>query len=113
MVKGIGVDIVELNRITITDRFLKRILTDKEQMIFDQIHLPKKKLEYISGRFAVKEAVAKAFGTGIGNISFQDIEVLNNPEGKPVCMVNGEEIHVSISHSETYVIAFAIREENL
>lgn len=115
MIKGIGMDIVEINRIqTVIERqpkFLARILTPEEQ---DCFHAKKgsRKWEYAAGRFAVKEAFSKAAGTGIGaELSFQDIEVGSDERGKPVLIrpySNG--VHVTITHSREYAAAVVVIE---
>ncbi|MDQ0232498.1 holo-ACP synthase [Metabacillus malikii] len=120
MIEGIGLDIVELDRIRrIVDRqpgFIKRILTIEEIEKF--ITLSKeRKVEFLAGRFAVKEAYSKANGTGIGvEIGFQDIEVVNDDKGKPYIRIlknNSHEmkhIHVSITHTRQYAAAQVIIE---
>lgn len=118
MIVGIGIDIIELERIksilTRQERFYERVLTTKEQELF--LQLPKhRQIEFLAGRFAAKEAFSKALGTGIGNeISFQEIEVLPNTLNKPVVeskKFNGN-IHLSISHSNDYAIAQIILEDD-
>ena len=81
--------------------FLNKVLTQSEQEIFSSIQTPKQKLEFLCGRFAAKEAYAKAKGTGIGEVSFLDFEVLRNEVGKPISN-KGE---VTISHDEDYAMA--------
>jgi holo-[acyl-carrier protein] synthase len=115
MIVGIGIDLVELKRIERAmerqPKFVERILTEKERQTFLRLS-KKRQVEFLAGRFAVKEAYAKALGTGIGKeLSFQDIEVEYDERGKPVMMsINGDRIHVSISHSEHYAIAQVIIE---
>lgn len=122
MIIGIGTDLIELNRIEAIlknkgDSFLNRILTEKE---IERCPLhPKRKVEYIAGRFAGKEAVAKALATGIGNkLSWQDIEITNQTSGKPEVKIFNHHwsdykgiIHISISHSKTMALAKVIIEE--
>lgn len=116
MIKGIGIDIVDMKRIDrILERkvkFADRILTEKEFEIF--CHLSNnRKIEFLAGRFAAKEAYAKARGTGLGeSVSFQDIEVLPDERGKPVIHSNQKELlHLSISHSKEFAIAQVIIEQ--
>lgn len=119
MIKGIGIDIVEIKRIqTIMDRqpkFQKRVLTEKELELYEALTSNGRKTEFLAGRFAAKEAFAKAKGTGFGKeLGFHDIEILRNELGKPVVHFtsNGEEtIHISISHSSEYAVAQVILEE--
>lgn len=115
MIVGIGVDIVELDRMARSmkqPRFLKRLLTDAEYELSQQYPLPRQ-IEFVSGRFAAKEAYAKATGTGIAHgLSWRHIEILPDETGRPVMTApfTGK-IHVSISHSQTYAIAQVILEE--
>ncbi len=115
MIKGIGIDIVELARIErIVKRqpnFVKRILTDKEQAKFFTLK-GKRQIEYLAGRFAAKEAFVKAVGTGISKEwSFLDIEVLNNERGEPIVHSTlCDRVLISISHSEQYAVAQIIIE---
>ncbi|MEQ6376702.1 holo-ACP synthase [Bacillaceae bacterium S4-13-58] len=117
MIIGIGIDIVELSRIKdIMERkpsFYQRILSKNESEQFSEL-LEKRKMEYLAGRFAAKEAFSKAFGTGIGApYQFTDIEVLNEVNGRPFVRVEGldAKIFVSISHSERYAVAQVILEK--
>ena len=86
MVIGIGTDIVEIARIAdVLDRqgdaFVQRILTHSEQK---QYQASKQKAAFLAKRFAAKEAVAKALGTGIGSgVSFQDMTISNDEKGAP------------------------------
>ncbi|MDL4840152.1 holo-ACP synthase [Aquibacillus rhizosphaerae] len=118
MIKGIGIDIVELERIKTSlnnsNRFLQRILTDNEIEIYSDLRSDRRKLEFLAGRFAAKEAYSKAVGTGIGKLSFKDIEVIRLASGAPKLIVKDSKsanIFVSISHSEAYAIAQVIIEE--
>ncbi|UOQ44353.1 holo-ACP synthase [Halobacillus salinarum] len=117
MIQGIGVDLIEIDRINQSikrnQRFVQRILTPEEFNIYTGMK-EKRQHEFLAGRFAAKEAVAKAFHTGIGKLSFQDIEILPNPEGAPRVRVKGYEkltIWVSISHSLSHAMAQVIVEE--
>ncbi len=114
MIIGIGTDLVEIARIKKgpVENLIKRILTDKEKDIYDSFKVDIRKHEFLAGRFAAKEAYAKALGTGIGNISFKDIEVINDSMGKPYININNDtKIHLSISHTRYYALAFVVIEE--
>ncbi|MRH43629.1 holo-ACP synthase [Aquibacillus halophilus] len=118
MIKGIGVDIVELERIEKilhqNERFIERVLTEEEKVIFDKLQSDKRKIEFLAGRFAAKEAYSKAIGTGLGKLSFQDIEIITDELGAPKISVKeayGSSIFVSISHSQAYAIAQVIIEK--
>lgn len=116
---GIGVDLVEVERITAAvtrhgPTFLQRIFTPQEIAACGVRH------ERLAARFAAKEAVAKAFGTGIGAaMGFQDIEVVNEPSGRPTVVLHGTaaatstargvaEIHLSLSHTTSHAIAHVV-----
>ncbi len=108
--RGIGVDIVDLERLDIHKiHFIKRILSEKEYEIFLEIKSEQRKLEFLGGRYAAKEAYMKARHKGLVEIDFHDIEVLNFPNGCPY--LNDESAHISISHEKKYAIAFVIIEE--
>ncbi len=122
MIVGIGIDLVKNDRIKTAverwkDRFLERIFTAQEQRYAYTFTFP---YPHLSGRFAVKEALLKAMGTGFrGGIRWADIEVLNNSHGKPEVKVSGRvkellveqqisHIHVSITHEQEYSIGQVI-----
>lgn len=114
IIKGIGLDIVEIARIEKaierSEKFQQRILSGRELKIFNQLS-EKRKVEFLAGRFAAKEAYSKANGTGIGkDCEFHQVEVLNNDLGKPVLYFNEKLVsgHVSITHSKDYAAAQVI-----
>lgn len=118
MIRGIGLDIVELHRIDRSlqksNRLARRVLTEDERERFYRLSAYRRRVEFLAGRFAVKEAFSKAAGTGIGKLSFQHINVLPGSSGAPVVHVSGHEnvrIFASITHSETYVIAQVVLED--
>ncbi|MBP1754794.1 MAG: hypothetical protein H6Q59_1192 [Firmicutes bacterium] len=118
MIVGIGVDLIEIDRVTKAcerEAFLKRYYTEAE------IELIKVDLKKAADNFAAKEAVAKALGTGFSTFFPIDIEILRNPEGKPYVNLYGkaEEVaqrlgitvmHVSITNTKEYANAFAVGE---
>ncbi|GIP23669.1 holo-ACP synthase [Paenibacillus sp. J22TS3] len=128
MIYGIGHDVVEIPRIEalaggpLGERFLKRVLTEAERASAAGRN---RLAEYTAGRFAVKEAVSKAFGCGIGRtLSFQDIQITPDAAGKPWAelsegawerlTLSGSpqhyKIHVSITHERQLASAFVIVE---
>ena len=114
MIKGIGLDVTEIERIASANRrttkFVERILTAREMERWATLS-ESRKLEFLAGRFAAKEAFSKALGTGIGkSCSFQDIEVLANESGKPLLYFKGEEVngYVSITHTKQFAAAQVI-----
>lgn len=112
----IGVDIVEIERIRTLygkygETFMKRILTEAE---IAQCLAKPDSMASLAGRFAAKEAVSKALGTGIGaGLSWHDIEVLNNEAGKPEVTLHGfgqYRVKISISHDHHSAVATALLE---
>jgi holo-[acyl-carrier protein] synthase len=119
---GVGMDIVETKRIADSierfgDRFLHRIflegeLTYSNKMKFPHLHL--------AARFAAKEAISKAFGTGIGHqMGWRDLEIIREPSGAPRVQLHGkaeayaksrgvQAVHVSLSHTAEYGAASAV-----
>lgn len=109
MIKGIGTDILDLNRLDLTNqKLIKHILADEEYACFKNLSSEKRKREYLGGRFAGKEAYLKAHGLGLGGIPFHDIVILNHDDGSPY--LNDPDAFISISHETDYVIAFVVIE---
>jgi holo-[acyl-carrier protein] synthase len=114
---AIGVDIIEIGRIKRAvarwqDSFLKRIYTQAE---LENHH----NISSLAARFAAKEAVMKALGTGTRGVSWKDIEIIANGDGAPLIRLYGRalkksteigiaQFDISISHSRKYAIAFVI-----
>ncbi len=120
MIIGIGVDIIEIERIKQavekTEGFLSRVFTASEIEFFSQ---RRNNPQVIAGNFAAKEAVVKALGTGLRGFEWTDIEVLRDALGKPYVLLynsastilaNDCVIHISISHCKEYAVANAVIE---
>ena len=120
MIVGNGVDLIEIQRIEELvkrkPRFLNRFFTPQEYLNFESKGF---KAETIAGNFAAKEAVVKAMGTGVRGFDLVEVEVLRDEMGKPHVILHGRAkdvalgmdigiIHLSISHSNTHAVAFAI-----
>jgi len=120
MIYGVGADIVEINRIeeivSKNINFLKRYFTANEIDFFDTYNLNPEK---IAANFAAKEAVAKAFGTGVRKFELRDIEILRNKVGKPYVVLHdkAEEVKnelgiksvlVSLSHTDEIALAYDV-----
>jgi holo-[acyl-carrier protein] synthase len=117
----IGTDIIEVARIQKAinnrgERFLNRIYTQAELTIC------KNRPWRLAARFAGKEAVMKALGTGVRGISWKEIEILAESSGKPLVHLHGKakkradflglkSIAISLSDSKEYAIAFAVGED--
>lgn len=119
---GIGLDLVKIARVEAIarrwqGRFLQRVYTEDERRVSFSRAWPYASL---AGRFAAKEAMLKALGTGwTAGVSWQDIQVLNDIQGRPIATVQGRTatlaqqagvtcIHVSLSHDGDYAIAEVI-----
>ena len=124
MIVGIGIDIVEIDRIKNSvekygDHFLDKVFTEKEKAYCNSKKVPYSSL---AGRFAAKEAAFKALGTGLQNgIGWQMVEVINDTLGKPTLHLYGKakeltdtlnvsQYHVSISHCKGNAVAQVILE---
>lgn len=118
MIKGIGIDILDLDRIKKIiaegDLFARKVLTEAEFLQYKK-YSGQRQAEYLGGRFSCKESFSKAYGTGIGKkIGFKDLEILQEDTGRPVMTCNkfSGKIFVSISHEKKYVITEVLLEEN-
>lgn len=122
MIRGVGIDLIEVARIRSAaerfgDRFLNRILRPAEIAYCRSFRDP---APHLAARFAAKEAVSKAFGTGItAALGWQDMEVANHENGQPYLILHdggvrllaqggGGQIHLSLSHTENYGTAVAV-----
>lgn len=121
MIIGIGTDIVECARLAhALDSIRKRAFTENETRYAESHYdfLPR-----YAGRWAAKEAFAKALGTGFGeNCRWQEVEIVNDEKGKPVIKLHGnaqesfnamggKRVHLSISHEKSYATAMVIIED--
>ncbi len=113
-----GIDIINIERLAkinsaIRARFLKRVYTEKE------LAQAQNQNDSLSGLFAAKESVSKALGTGIGFVTWQDIEILHLPSGEPILHLHGNALlvaeqkglshwSISISHEKEFAIAMAV-----
>jgi holo-[acyl-carrier protein] synthase len=124
VILGTGIDIIEVSRIAASyekfgERFLNRILKPAE-IAYALSH--KNPAPFLAARFAAKEAISKAFGTGIGkHLGWQDMEVARKESGEPFVILHGSGVHLlkerggrivhlSLSHTEHYAAAMAILE---
>lgn len=119
MIYGIGTDIIEVKRIEqaierFGQRFLDRLFCEEEQLYCNR---HRDKARHFAGRFACKEAIVKALGTGFRDgINWLDIIISNDRHGKPIVNLsdklqhtfNSPHLHISISHCREYATAFAV-----
>ncbi len=124
MILGSGIDIVEVDRVEAArqkhgERFLQRILHPGEIAYCLSHKFPG---PFLAARFAGKEAISKAFGTGIGaQLGWQDMEIARKESGEPYVILHGKgvellarrgarRVHISLSHTEKHATAVAILE---
>ena len=125
MVLGIGIDIIEVERIKgsyerFGEKFLNRILHPNEISYCLSYKAP---APFLAARFAAKEAISKAFGTGIGaQLGWQDMEVGRKESGEPFVILHGggqrlleargaKKLLISLSHTQNYATAIALLED--
>jgi holo-[acyl-carrier protein] synthase len=113
-----GVDLIEIGRfVSAYQRYEQRLL----QRLFTPTELAENKnnMASLAARFAAKEAVAKALGTGIGRVAWHDIEICRGASGEPILILHGaarllaDEQHLetwslSLSHTQYHAIAFVV-----
>lgn len=123
MIKGIGVDILEIGRFRRSveqfgDRLLNRIFTPAE---IEYCRTKFDAHQHFAARFAAKEAFSKALSTGLrGTFGWKDVEVVNDPMGRPEFCLHGSldgrfgasSLFLSLSHSESHVVAMVVLQED-
>ena len=125
MILGTGVDIIEVTRIRgsyekFGERFINRVLRPDEIRYCLSHRDP---APFLAARFAAKEAISKAFGTGIGrHLGWQDMEVGRKESGEPYVILHGQGlallaergaslVHLTLSHTNQHAVAVAILEK--
>ena len=125
MILGVGIDIIEVARIQTShekfgERFLNRILLPAE-IAYCLTH--KTPAPFLAARFAAKEAISKAFGTGIGaKLGWRDMEIARRHSGEPFVILHGagqklfdergaSSVLISLSHTVNYAAATAILQQ--
>ena len=126
MIFGTGLDIVDVDRIRKAhsrwgDRFLRKFMREEE---IDYCHSLNDPVPSIAVRFAGKEAISKAFGTGIGEkLRWHDLEIVSHENGRPTVKLHGganvmltelggKTVHISLSHSASQAAAMALLESD-
>jgi holo-[acyl-carrier protein] synthase len=124
LILGTGIDLIEVERVEAAyrrhgERFAQRILRPGE-LAYCLSH--KSPGPFLAARFAGKEAISKAFGTGIGaQLGWQDMEICRKESGQPYVVLHGKgqsllaarggrEVHISLSHTEKHATAVALLE---
>lgn len=121
MIKGIGTDIVSIQRVQrvldrFQDRFVDRMLHEDEKQLFRRRNCATR---FLAGRFAAKEAIVKAIGSGLRGFAWSDINIKAGPDGEPQVVIENSckkicrqraiaDIKVSISHEKQWATAVAI-----
>ncbi len=109
----IGVDLVELDEIETrsTEKFVSRLLSVEEKRIYDKINDRKRRIGFLAGRFAAKEAYTKAYGSFDEPLNFRDVAILNDDAGSPYVVSKyrpEDTVLISISHSRRHAVAFCM-----
>ena len=115
---SVGVDAIEIQRIRnarerFGERFLRRVYTEREQSRYAN------RISELAARFAGKEAISKALGTGLKGVAWREMEILPNPRGKPLVYLHGRALErarylglrqfaISLTHTNTLAIAFVV-----
>jgi len=123
MIKGIGTDLLKIERVekalARSDKFARRILTEQEYTDFEKSTQPAR---FVAKKFAAKEAIVKALGTGIGNgVGWQHINISKDALGKPLVslsegalaraqLLNATHYFLSYSDEKDYIVAMAVIE---
>jgi holo-[acyl-carrier protein] synthase len=114
----VGIDVIEIPRIQRSlddfgERFLRRVYTEQERERY------RNRISELAARFAAKEAISKALGTGIRGIKWREMEVLPNRRGKPIVVLHGTaaeralvlgitDFDISLTHSRSDAMAFVV-----
>lgn len=118
---SVGVDLIETGRIARAlerwgDRFLSHVYTPAE-LTYSRNHVSE-----LAARFAAKEAISKALGTGLRGVTWREMEILPDRRGKPLVRLHGrarrraeelglDEFAISLSHSRRYAVAFVVAKD--
>ena len=107
----VGIDIVEIDRVrkAMNDRFLSKVLS-KDEIEYCKDFKEKRKVEFVAGRFACKEAIIKCLSDYEVPV-FTDLNIINNEKGKPEINYKDYKIEISISHEINYACAIALLNE--
>lgn len=128
MIKGVGADFLDKTRVEniflkFGNRFVNKILSEKEFVEFNRKTNLSKRVSYLSNNFACKEAVSKVLGTGFSKgVLMKDIEILRSKSGAPYANLQGtadtvaveknlDIFHLTITDTKEYSLAFAIGEQ--
>ena len=128
MIKGVGADFLDKSRVEniflkFGNRFVNKILSEKEFIEFNKKTHLSKRVSYLSNNFACKEAVSKVLGTGFSKgVLMKDIEILRSKSGAPYANLQGaagtvaveknlDIFHLTITDTKEYSLAFAIGEQ--
>ncbi len=111
MIKGIGTDIVSVQRMS--SQLKERILSIPEKELYDSFTSEDRKNTFLAGRFAAKEAIAKALSHTDLDLSYRELIILNDEHGKPYLQcdkLSGLTVWISIAHEQEYAVGFCLIE---
>ncbi len=116
----VGIDIIDIARVTDDEKFLERIANENEIAYITQTNDKSLRRQRTAALFSMKESVMKALGVGLGGLSFKDIELYHKPSGQPAVNLKGEaekklqmdfpnkQVYVSLSHIKDVAVTIAI-----
>lgn len=121
MIKGIGIDLVELQSIKeiTTNKFIDSILSDEEKILYENLVNDEAKTVFLGGRYAAKEAIFKAIRKNKGSTTYKEFSVLTDDDGAPYLVTNYFDkffenkikSHITITHTDHLAIAYVVLEE--
>lgn len=111
MIIGVGIDVLQRDRINL--EISKRVLSKEEMVVFNSFKNNDRKLEFLAGRFSVKEAIIKAIGNTNYKIGMRDITIQNDDLGMPSIknpIYKDIKMHISLSHEIDYCVGMCVIE---
>lgn len=112
MILGIGVDICQNKRVS--ERIIDRVLSDEEKSRYNTFSNETRRLEFLSGRFAAKEAIIKALSQAGQEVYMRDLVIINTDLERPILkspIFKNMKIFISISHEREYSVGLAVVEK--
>lgn len=104
--KNVGIDIIEINRMKINTKLIKRYLSNEEWKKFQTLKTVLRKKQFLASKWALKEAIFKALPSE--HLIFNQINITENQYGQPIVKIKNYQISLSLSHNQNNVIAIAI-----
>lgn len=104
--KSVGIDIIEINRLTLKNEFITRYLSSQEIIEFQKLTISHLQAKFLVGRWALKEAIYKALPHE--HLVFNQINIFKNEFNQPTVKIKDYEIRLSLSHNNSNIIAIAV-----